>query len=122
MPDPKKPRGFDPDAVGTTPLMAEKAEAIAIEATGASGYGFDPAIIIAIIQAVIRAISGCKETPAEASYAMRRPGLLARFVVRRECRKRCHNKDQCDCLVEAVLDAGANVSPEEAATLMAEAK
>ena len=104
------------------PVIAACAEGIAVQASGAAGVGFDPSIIIAIITAIIQALGGCKKTPAQAASAMRNPNLLARFVVRRECRRHVDDRDECDCLVEAVLDAGSTIDADQAKAMLSEAK
>lgn len=104
-------------AKSTTPPSVVEARATA----AAELVGFDPTILIAIITAIVQALAACRRTPAQAAAEMRRPGLLARLLLRRECAKHARSRDELDRLIAAVRDQGSTVTEADVAAMYAEA-
>lgn len=104
-------------AKSNTPPSVVEARATA----AAELVGFDPTILVSIIVAIVQALAACRRTPAQAAAEMRRPGLLARWVLRRECAKHARNREELEQLMAAVRDQGSTVTEADVAAMYAEA-
>ena len=100
------------------PTVQKKAIEISGELKGA-GYGFDPAMLIAIITAVVQLFQGCQLTPQQAERSAANPRLLDRLVLRRLIRQHSNGQDE-DALHAALLDAGNALTAADLTALYSE--
>ncbi len=92
------------------------AEKIAASANAKDeNFGFDPFTIIAIINIIIgitRIIIECRKNRDTAFATVRKPGIFARFMLKREIRKN-FPPNKRKCVYDAIIAVAPSLSNEE---------
>lgn len=84
-----------------------------------AAYGFDPLTILAVLSALVKAMSACWPAP-EAAARLKKPGLLVELRTLRLCRDHAASREQAEEMAAAVLDAAQGLTPSEVTQLYAE--
>lgn len=103
------------------PTIERKANEVhqALTGAGFQGVGFDPAIIITIIMAIINLFKNCSLSPAQAEKRAANPRLLDRLRLRMLIRQ--HSNGDEEALFAALLDAGEDMTQADMNTMYSEA-
>lgn len=78
-------------------------------------FGIDPLTILTIISVIVRIIAmiyECRKNRAYAKRTIRRPGIFARFLMRRAVRKHFPKSERA-AVYNAMLNVGSQLSDKE---------
>ena len=103
------------------PTLERIAGNVAGELTG-SGYGLDLTAILAIITAIIQMFGVCGLSAQQAEKRAARPRLLDRLTLRRVIRRHISDAEDQEAAFAALLDAGENLTSQDAQHLFDETK
>lgn len=85
-----------------------------------AGYGFDPTVIITIITTILSLFKDCGLNSSQAERRAANPRLLDRFLLRRIVRQNASSQDDAEALQAAILDAGAEATAADMASMFSE--